>query len=85
MAFFHYPNGKLTQTAKKMVSAERRKESQSKTTRARHFHCFISLKIRNKNKTIHKIESTKNSYRAAVKANESLRLPFMSPWENCSN
>jgi len=90
MAFFHYPNGKLTQTAKKMVSAERRKESQKQNYSCASFPLLYQPEIshkRTKNKkkkTIHKIESRENSYRGAVKANEPLRHTSLSIYASTS-
>jgi len=70
-----------------LPSGERKVKS--KTTRARHFHCFISLKFRTnvrktEKKTIHKIESRENSYRGAVKANEPLRHTSLSIYASTS-
>jgi len=71
MAFFHYPNGKLTQTAKTNENKPWKiKKPKRKFTRARHCrcHCFISQKFR--------------TNRGALKANEPQASPSLSPLLN---
>jgi len=60
MAFFHYPNGKLTQTAKKMVSAERRKESQKQNYSCASFPLLYQPEISHKRTNNKKKDNPQN-------------------------